>query len=50
MCKVDNDHYEYYHYMLYWGLHPKDQAWRMRSNQRCECKKPVKGDNEKEAY
>ncbi len=47
---MDNDHYEHYHCMLYWGLHPKDWAWKIRSDQRCECRESVRGDNGEEVY
>jgi len=33
VCNANDDYYEYYHYILYKRIHPKNWAYKMRPNQ-----------------
>ena len=50
VCGADDGYCEYYHCMMCKGLHWKDWVWRMKPNQRCECRELTEGDNDEEAY
>ncbi len=50
VCEADENHCEYLHCIMCKGLHLKNQVWKMRPSQRCECRKPVGGDNSEKAY
>ncbi len=40
VCNANDGHCEYYYCILYKRIHPKDRAYKMRSDQQCKCLEP----------